>query len=80
MRECVGTLDPAKLAAIDLEPVFRDKPGDPPLPAKMAERVHDLSVHIRDEYGKSTAPSIGARRSGASPHSAAPWWRHSTQT
>jgi uncharacterized HhH-GPD family protein len=50
LRERVGTLDPGKLAAIDLEPVFREKPAIHRFPAKMAERVHDLSVHVRDRY------------------------------
>ena len=51
IRERVGTLDPARLAATDLEPVFREKPAIHRFPAKMAERVHDLSEHVRDEYG-----------------------------
>ncbi len=49
--ERVGTLDPAKLAAADLEPVFREKPAIHRFPAKMAERVHELAEHVRDEYG-----------------------------
>jgi uncharacterized HhH-GPD family protein len=51
IKERLGTLDPAKLAAADLEPVFREKPAVHRFPAKMAERVHELSVHVRDEYG-----------------------------
>jgi uncharacterized HhH-GPD family protein len=50
IKERVGTLDPAKLAAADLEPVFREKPAIHRFPAKMAERVHDLAAHVRDEY------------------------------
>ncbi|HEX5224623.1 MAG TPA: HhH-GPD-type base excision DNA repair protein [Solirubrobacteraceae bacterium] len=50
IRERVGTLDPAKLAAADLEPVFREKPAIHRFPAKMAERVHALATHVRDEY------------------------------
>ena len=49
--ERVGTLDAARLAATDLEPVFREKPAIHRFPAKMAARVHDLAVHVRDEYG-----------------------------
>ena len=48
--ERVGTLDPAKLAATDLDPVFREKPAVHRFPSKMAERVHDLAVHVCDEY------------------------------
>jgi len=50
IKQRVGTLDPARLAATDLEPVFREKPAIHRFPAKMAERVHDLAVAIRDEY------------------------------
>lgn len=49
--ERIGTLDPAKLAATDLEPVFREKPAIHRFPSKMAERVHDLAAHICAEYG-----------------------------
>ena len=49
--ERVGTLDPAKLAATDLDPVFREKPAVHRFPSKMAERVHDLAAHICAEYG-----------------------------
>ncbi|HEV7162660.1 MAG TPA: HhH-GPD-type base excision DNA repair protein [Solirubrobacteraceae bacterium] len=50
IQERLGTLDPAALAATDLESVFREKPAVHRFPAKMAERVHDLAVHVRDEY------------------------------
>lgn len=53
--ERVGTLDPARLAATDLEPVFREKPAIHRFPAKMAERVHELAAHVRDEYGGDAA-------------------------
>ena len=49
--ERVGSLDPARLAASDLEPAFREKPAIHRFPGKMAERVHDLAAHVRDEYG-----------------------------
>ena len=51
IKERLGTLDPKKLAAADLDPVFREKPAIHRFPGKMAERVHELSAHIRDEYG-----------------------------
>ncbi len=50
IKERLGTLDADKLASADLEAVFREKPAVHRFPAKMAERVHDLAVHIRDEY------------------------------
>jgi len=51
IRQRVGSLDPAKLAAADLEPVFREKPAIHRFPSKMAQRVHELAAHVRDEYG-----------------------------
>ncbi len=51
IEERLGTLDPAKLAEADLDPIFREKPAIHRFPSKMAERVHDLAAHIRDEYG-----------------------------
>jgi uncharacterized HhH-GPD family protein len=55
LRERVGTLDPATLAATDLEPVFRAKPAIHRFPGSMGQRVHELAVHIRDEYGGEAA-------------------------
>jgi uncharacterized HhH-GPD family protein len=55
IKERLGTLDPAKLADADLDTVFREKPAIHRFPGKMAERVHSLSVHIRDEYGDDAA-------------------------
>jgi uncharacterized HhH-GPD family protein len=51
LRERVGSLDPATLAAADLEPAFREKPAIHRYPAKMAERVRALAEHVRDNYG-----------------------------
>jgi uncharacterized HhH-GPD family protein len=51
IKERVGTLDPARLAATDLEAVFREKPAVHRFPAKMAERVHALAAYVHDEYG-----------------------------
>jgi uncharacterized HhH-GPD family protein len=55
LRERLGTLDAAKLAAADLEPVFREKPAIHRFPGSMAERVHALAVHVRDEYDGDAA-------------------------
>jgi uncharacterized HhH-GPD family protein len=51
LRERLGAFDPNTLATVELEPAFREKPAIHRYPAKMAERVHDLAVHIRDNYG-----------------------------
>jgi uncharacterized HhH-GPD family protein len=50
LRERIGGIDADTLATADLEPAFREKPAIHPYPAKMAERVHDLAVHVRERY------------------------------
>ncbi|MBV8998583.1 MAG: DNA repair protein [Solirubrobacterales bacterium] len=55
IRERVGTLDAAGLAAADLEPVFRERPAIHRFPAAMARRVHDLAVYIREQYDGDAA-------------------------
>ena len=55
IRERVGTLDAAALAEADLEPAFRERPAIHRFPGSMARRVHDLAVHIRDEYDGDAA-------------------------
>lgn len=55
LRERLGSLDAAKLADADLEPIFREKPAIHRFPGSMAGRVHDLAVHIRDEYDGDAA-------------------------
>ena len=55
LRERLGTLDAGVLAAADLEPLFREKPAIHRFPAKMAQRVHDLAMHLCDEYDGDAA-------------------------
>ncbi|MBV9943959.1 MAG: DNA repair protein [Solirubrobacterales bacterium] len=55
IRERVGTLDAAALAEADLEPAFRERPAIHRFPASMARRIHDLAVHVRDNYGGDAA-------------------------
>jgi uncharacterized HhH-GPD family protein len=55
LRERLGSLDAETLAAADLEPLFREKPAIHRFPGAMAKRVHELSVHVRDEYGGEAA-------------------------
>jgi uncharacterized HhH-GPD family protein len=55
LRERLGSLDAAAIADADLESVFREKPAIHRFPGSMASRVHDLAVHIRDEYGGDAA-------------------------
>ncbi|HKO28292.1 MAG TPA: DNA repair protein, partial [Solirubrobacteraceae bacterium] len=55
IRERVGTLDAAALAATDLEPVFRERPAVHRFPGSMASRVRDLAAHVRDNYDGDAA-------------------------
>ena len=50
LKQRLGTLDPAKVATADLEPLFRQKPAIHRFPGAMAERVRDLARHVVDEY------------------------------
>lgn len=55
LRERLGSIDPATVAAADLEPMFRTPPAIHRFPAAMAQRVHDLAVHVRDNYDGDAA-------------------------
>ena len=55
LRERLGTLDADVLATTDLEPVFRERPAIHRVPGAMAQRVHDLAVHVRDTYDGDAA-------------------------
>ena len=55
IRERVGSLDAGRLAATDLEPVFRQKPAIHRYPGSMAKRVHELVVYLRDNYDGDAA-------------------------
>jgi uncharacterized HhH-GPD family protein len=55
LKERLGTLDAAALADADLDPVFRERPAIHRFPGAMAQRVHDLSVHVRDHYDGDAA-------------------------
>jgi uncharacterized HhH-GPD family protein len=51
LKERVGTLEPEKLAAMDLAPAFAEKPAIHRFPGAMAERVRDLAAVVAEEYG-----------------------------
>jgi uncharacterized HhH-GPD family protein len=55
IRERLGGLDVERLAAADLDEVFRRKPAVHRFPGAMAKRVHELVVHIRDHFGGDAA-------------------------
>ncbi len=55
LRERVGAIDADTLASADLDPVLRARPAIHRFPGSMAQRVHDLAVHVRDNYGGDAA-------------------------
>jgi uncharacterized HhH-GPD family protein len=55
LRERLGTIDAAAVAAADLDPIFRERPALHRYPGAMARRVQDLAIHIRDEYDGDAA-------------------------
>ena len=66
LRERLGGFDPATLACVDLEPVFRARPAIHRYPGSMAGRVHDLAVHLLERYeGEPARVWTDAADSGA---------------
>jgi uncharacterized HhH-GPD family protein len=55
LKERLGAIDAATLAAADLEPVFRQRPAVHRFPGSMAKKVHALAVHVRDRYDGDAA-------------------------
>jgi len=55
LRERVGSLEAATLAAADLDPLFREKPAIHRFPGAMAKRVRDLAAHIVEQYDGDAA-------------------------
>jgi uncharacterized HhH-GPD family protein len=55
LRERLGSFDAQTLANADLEPVFRERPAIHRFPGTMAQRVHDLAVHVLERYDGDAA-------------------------
>jgi uncharacterized HhH-GPD family protein len=55
IRERLGALDGATLAGADLEPIFRERPAVHRFPGAMAQRVHELALHVQDRYDGDAA-------------------------
>jgi uncharacterized HhH-GPD family protein len=65
LKERVGTLDPKKLAAMDLAPAFAEKPAIHRFPGAMAERVRDLAGVVVEEYGGDASRIWSEAKDGA---------------
>ena len=55
LRERLGTLEPARVATAQLEPIFRERPAIHRFPGSMAKRVRDLAAHIAERYDGDAA-------------------------
>jgi len=58
LKERLGTLDAAELAAMDparLDAAFREKPAVHRFPGAMAARVHELCAVVQEEYGNDAS-------------------------
>jgi uncharacterized HhH-GPD family protein len=55
LRERLGALDAAAIAAADLEPIFRERPAVHRFPGAMARRVQELAAHIAERYDGDAA-------------------------
>jgi uncharacterized HhH-GPD family protein len=55
LKERAGTLDPRKLAEMDLVDAFATKPAIHRFPGAMAQRVRDLAGVVAEEYGGDAA-------------------------
>ena len=51
LKQRAGTLDPKKLAAMDLGPYFAEKPAIHRFPGAMATRVRELAAVVTEDYG-----------------------------
>ena len=51
LKQRIGTLDPRKLADLDLEEPFREKPAIHRFPGSMAGRVRELAAVVAEDYG-----------------------------
>jgi uncharacterized HhH-GPD family protein len=55
LQQRAGTLDPKRLAAMDLGPVFAKKPAIHRFPGAMATRVRELASVVTEDYGGDAA-------------------------
>jgi uncharacterized HhH-GPD family protein len=51
LKQRAGTLEPAKLAELDLVPIFTEKPAIHRFPGAMAKRVCELAAVVTEDYG-----------------------------
>jgi uncharacterized HhH-GPD family protein len=67
LKQRLGTLDPAAIAATDpaeVEAAFREKPAIHRFPGNMARRVQDLASLVTEEYGGDAGRVWGDAKDG----------------
>jgi uncharacterized HhH-GPD family protein len=55
LKQRVGTLDPHKLAKLDLDAAFRERPAIHRFPGAMAARVQELAAVVVEDYSGKAA-------------------------
>ncbi len=65
LRQRAGTLEPTKLAAMDLTPLFAEKPAIHRFPGSMAKRVRELAAVVAEDYGGDASRIWGEAADGA---------------
>jgi uncharacterized HhH-GPD family protein len=55
LKQRLGSIDAATLAAADLEPVFRERPVIHRYPKMMARRIHELATYLLEHYDGDAA-------------------------
>jgi uncharacterized HhH-GPD family protein len=65
LKQRAGTLDPRKLAKLDLEEAFRTPPAIHRFPGSMATRVRDLAQAVVDDYGGDASRIWSEAKDGA---------------
>jgi uncharacterized HhH-GPD family protein len=65
LKQRAGTLAPKKLAALDLAPLFAERPAIHRFPSAMAERVRDLAAAVTEDYGGDAARIWTGAKDGA---------------
>jgi uncharacterized HhH-GPD family protein len=65
LQQRAGTLEPKKLAAMDLTEAFATPPAIHRFPSAMAQRVRDLAAVVAEDYGGDAARIWTEARDGA---------------
>jgi uncharacterized HhH-GPD family protein len=55
LQQRLGTLEPAAVAAAELEPIFRERPAIHRFPGSMAKRVQELAAFVAERYDGDAA-------------------------